>query len=43
MTVQRVTPSPPAGEGAERKKREAGEGRRSLTRIAEGKTAEISR
>src|SRR5690242_14717522 len=34
MTVQRTLPSPLAGEGAERKKREAGEGSRSLTKTA---------
>jgi hypothetical protein len=32
MTNERVSPSPLAGEGAERKKREAGEGPRSLTK-----------
>jgi len=31
MTEERTSPSPPAGEGAEREKREAGEGARSLT------------
>jgi very-short-patch-repair endonuclease len=34
MTVQRTSPSPLAGEGAERKKREAGEGSRHLTGVA---------
>jgi very-short-patch-repair endonuclease len=34
MMVQRISPSPLAGEGAERKKREAGEGPRSLKNIA---------
>jgi hypothetical protein len=34
MTVQRTSPSHLAGEGAERKKREAGEGARSLTKTA---------
>jgi very-short-patch-repair endonuclease len=34
MTAQRTFPSPPAGEGAERQRREAGEGARSLTKAA---------
>ena len=34
MMAQRTSPSPLAGEGAERKKREAGEGPRSLTKVA---------
>ena len=34
MTAPRSLPSPPAGEGAERDKREAGEGARSLTKNA---------
>jgi hypothetical protein len=34
MTLQRTSPSPLAGEGAEREKREAGEGARSLTKAA---------
>jgi very-short-patch-repair endonuclease len=34
MTAAAILPSPPAGEGAERKKREAGEGARSLTKAA---------
>jgi hypothetical protein len=34
MTERQASPSPLAGEGAERKKREAGEGVRSLTKVA---------
>jgi very-short-patch-repair endonuclease len=34
MTLRRTSPSPLAGEGAEREKREAGEGARSLTKTA---------
>jgi very-short-patch-repair endonuclease len=34
MTEQRVNPSPPAGEGAVRRRRRAGEGARSLTGVA---------
>jgi len=43
MTVQTTSPSPLEGEGAERKKREAGEGARSFARIEEGKKGEIAR
>ena len=32
MIAGRTSPSPPAGEGAERETREAGEGARSLTK-----------
>jgi len=34
MTMERTSPSPLAGEGAEREKREAGEGARFLTQTA---------
>ena len=34
MTAPRTSPSPPAGEGAERQRRETGEGARSLTKAA---------
>jgi very-short-patch-repair endonuclease len=34
MTVRRTSPSPLAGEGTERQRREAGEGARSLTKTA---------
>jgi hypothetical protein len=34
MTLRRTSPSPLAGEGAEREEREAGEGGRPLTKAA---------
>jgi hypothetical protein len=43
MTEQRTSPSPLAGEGAERKQREACEGAKPLTKIGEGKKGKIAR